>query len=98
MGSICYINTDPTTWEVYNTDKQLKPEYGGEYLYKVYYGVFDDDLTGQNDMEILIRSSVYNHLILGDYKVSSQSKFKRRLIIQDINGNKIAPLKENFCY
>lgn len=98
MGSICYINIDPKTWKVCNTNKQLKQEYGGEHLYKIYYGIFDDDLTGQDDMEMLIRSSIYNCLVSGDYKVSSQSKFKRELIIQDMYGNEIAPLKAGFCY
>lgn len=42
MGSIYHIIKNPKNWNCILTDKRLKPEYGGEILYKVQYGELDD--------------------------------------------------------
>ena len=98
MGSICYINRNPKSWVAYLTGKKLKHEYGGELLYNVRYGSFDDDPGGCSDLEILMRESVYKKALAGEYSVSEESKYKHRLILVDMNGEKVEPISRSFCY
>lgn len=92
MGSICSINTNPATWPAYDSGRKLKPEFGGESLMTVRYGTFDDDPGGLTDMEIYMRTSVYDKLMDGTYKVSPDSCWRRKLIITDKGGNIIPSL------
>lgn len=97
MGSICHINKNPNTWTAFETNMQLKPEFGGEKLMKVRYGTFDDDPDGLCDMEMYMRPSVYNSLLNGTYTVSPDSARLHRLIILDVSGNVVPALGGN-CY
>lgn len=92
MGSICYIDTNPNRWKVRETNKKLKEEYGGEELLEVCYGSLDDDPGGAFDMEMYMRKSIYEKLIAGKYKVSPESKWKRKLIVLDVAGNEVPPV------
>lgn len=86
MGSICHINRDPTTWTVVETRKVLKPEFGGEELLEVTYGIFDDYPDGPQDMIMFMRRSVYDKLVSKQYTVSEDSKWHRELILLDSSG------------
>ena len=95
MGSICWINANPEKWKVYKTGKKLKEECGGEDLLKVCFGTFDDE--GIYDMDMYMRPSVYQKIREGEYNVSPNSKWKRKLILVDKAGDEVPPLNE-FCY
>lgn len=98
MGSICYINRNPKSWVAYMTQKKLRQEYGGEPLYNVRYGTLDDDPDGCSDLEILMRESVYQKVLTGEYTVSAESKHMHRLILIDRNGKEVEPLSGGYCY
>lgn len=98
MGSICYINSDPNSWLSIETNLYLKPQYGGEGLYSVHFGTFDDDSCGVIDMEMYMRESVYLKVMSGEYTVSPQSGRNHELILQDKQSNIIPALKPGFCY
>lgn len=97
MGSICHINTNPKTWVAFDSGLKLKPEFGGESLMTVRYGTFDDDPDGICDMEMYMRTSVYEGLLNGTYTVSPDSKWQHRLIVLDTNGQ-IVPSVGGSCY
>ena len=97
MGSICHIKKNPKTWTAFETNMQLKPEFGGEKLMTVRYGTFDDDPDGLCDMEMYMRTSVYNALIQGTYTVSPDSARLHRLILLDADG-KVVPSLGGSCY
>lgn len=92
MGSIIHIKSNPVTWTVFDSGKRLKDELGGEKLFTVRYGTFDDDPDGVCDMEMYMRESIYQKLINGEYVVSAESKFKHRLIIIDKSGHIVPSL------
>ena len=95
MGSICWVHSDPHKWKAWNTGKRLKEDLGGEELFWVCFGSLDDE--GIYDLEMYMRRSVYEKAKAGEYKVSPNSKWKRKLILVDAAGNEIPPLNE-FCY
>lgn len=92
MGSICWISSDPRRWRAYETGQKLKEEYGGEDLFKVCYGSFDDDPGGVFDLEMLMRQSVYQKAMSGEYKVSPNSRWQHKLILVDAVGKEISPV------
>ncbi len=92
MGSICSINRCPSTWPAYETGKHLKPEFGGETLWHVEYGTFDDYPEGPSPLEMFMRESVYKDLIAGKYSVSPDSDRLHRLILIDATGHPLKPL------
>ena len=98
MGSICHIVRNPKVWRFWETDKKLKHEYGGEILYKVVYGTFDDDPIGVFDLEMYMRKSILDNLLNGKYTIDTNSRWERKLIVLDESKNKIHPLKKDFCY
>ena len=91
IGSICYINKNPRTWHSEETSLVTKKEYGSEELVKICYGEFDD-FPAPFELTMLMRKSIYNKLISGEYKVSSDCHFNRELTVIDRNNNKIEPL------
>lgn len=95
MGSIVSIYQDPKTWDIKGTNKHLKQEYGGEKLFRVVYGEWDDELSGIQPMEIHMRKSVLEKVLTGEYTVHSNSQYKRTLILQDKNGNIVPRIMEN---
>lgn len=98
MGSICHIIKTPEKWAAFDTGKRMKPEFGGEALYKVRYGKFDDYPEGITDMEILMRETIYAKTMSGQYHVSNESKYKHTLILLDKDGTKVLPLEQGVCY
>ena len=92
MGSICHINQNPNTWKTIPTRKKTRPEYGGESLISVTYGDFDDDPGGTFELVMLMRKSVYDKLISGEYTVMPDSSTLRCLRICDGSGRHIPPL------
>ena len=92
MGSIWYISTNPMRWTAYETGTRLKEEYGGEELIKICYGSFDDDPGGSVDLEMLMRRSVYEKVMSGEYSVSPESKKRRKLILIDHSGKEVPPI------
>lgn len=90
MGSICWIEKDPKKWKLRETTKKLKEEYGGEGLLKVKYGEFDDECLC--DMEMYMRFSVWEKILTGEYTVSPNSKWQRKLILVDKEGKEVLPL------
>lgn len=98
MGSIVCINRKPETWSVLSGDWRLKESFGGDKLVKVRYGTFDDDPGGAFDLEMFMRSCIYDKLLSGEYRVSSDSVHQRTLLITDKAGNMVKPIKEDFCY
>lgn len=92
MGSIWFIYRNPEAWYVEHAG-QLKPEYGGEPVLRVRYGSVDDFYT--EDLEILMRESIYNKLIAGNYTVA---KTYSKLSILDENNYEIPPLAEGAVY
>lgn len=97
MGSICSIISNPRNWRVYKTDMCLVPEYGGESILKVVYGACEDDPDGICELEAYMRTSVYEKLVAGKYKVSPDSKWRRKLIITDAHNNTVPSIK-GLCY
>lgn len=97
MGSICSINRNPNTWRMWYPDKKLKEKFGGESLVKIVYGTFDD-YPQSFEMEMYMRESIYQKLISGEYKVSSDSNIYKRLIIEDSNGDEVRAIADDFCY
>lgn len=97
MGSICHINRNPKTWKMYYPDKKLKEKYGGDTLVHIAYGSFDD-YPQMFDLEMLMRESIYNKLVSGEYLVSEDSSWKRKLIVTDKEGKIIEPIDSEFCY
>lgn len=97
MGSICSINRNPKTWKMYYPDKKLKDKFGGDTLVHITYGSFDD-YPQIFDLEMLMREGIYKKLISGEYIVSKDSHWKRKLIITDKEGNIIEPIDSEFCY
>lgn len=85
IGSICHIIKNPKNWNCIPTDKRLKPEYGGEILYKVQYGELDDYPDGLVPLDIYIRESILNKLISGEYTVERGPDFSIQIF--DSNGN-----------
>ena len=67
---------------------QLKDKYGGDTLVHITYGSFDD-YPQMFELEMLMREKIYNGLISGEYSVSEDSSWKKRLIIVDKEGNVI---------
>lgn len=98
MGAFCHIEKNPKEWIIFTTDCKLKPEYGEEELYKVRYGVFDDEPGGQFDLEMYMRKSIFQKAISGKYRVSKESKSKKRLILLDFDEHEIKPLIADICY
>ena len=90
MGSICYIEKDPSKWRVWQTDMQLKEEFGGEKLLKVVFGTFDDH--DFSELEIYMRPSVYEKLLKKEYEVATESKWKQCLVIIDKERRKVPPV------
>lgn len=97
MGSICYINRNPKTWNMYYSDKKLKEKYGGDTLVHITYGSFDD-YPQMFDLEMLMREKIYNRLISGEYRVSEDSHWKRKLIVVNKDGEVIEPIDSEICY
>lgn len=92
MGNICFINRRPNTWPACLSKKVLKPEYGSESLIHIRYGTFDDYPDGAYELEMLMRRSVYNKLLSGEYSVDPDSNRLRRLMVIDRNGRAVEPL------
>ena len=82
MGSICHIINDPKKWRFWETEKKLKPEYGGEILYKITYGTFDDDPIGVFNLEMYMRKSILDNLLNGKYTIDPESRWKRKKILR----------------
>ena len=92
MGSICWIDGNPKRWRACETGQELKPEFGGEELVQVYYGTFDDDPGGAFELEMLMRRSVYEKALSGEYMVSPASKWEHRLILIDSKCKEVVPI------
>lgn len=97
LSSIYFIFTNPKHWHTYLTSKRLKEKYSNEPLYNVRYGVLDDDPDGTTDLEMLMRESVYQKVMSGEYTVSQESKYRHKLILVDKNQNPIQPISD-ICY
>lgn len=97
MGSICHIYMNPAHWNAYLTSKRLKAAFGGESLYNVRYGVIDDDPDGTTDLEMLMRESVYQKVLSGEYTVSPMSRHRHTLLLEDKAGIQVPPLA-SICY
>ena len=98
MGSIYHIETNPNRWPMFCSSKQLKPELGGDKLVTIRYGSCDDDPDGICGLDMYMREEVYQKLLSGEYKIHPDSRYRHRLIVIDINGNVLPPIKEGFCY
>lgn len=92
MGSICHIKNDPKTWTAIPSDKKTKPEYGSEPLVDITYGNFDDDPGGDFELTMLMRKSIYDRLLSGEYSIMPDSSILRCLRICDSAGRHIPPL------
>ena len=97
MGSIYHIVANPERWNAYITTKRLKEEYGGDRLYHIRYGLLDDDPCGCFDLEMLMRESIFQGVMSGEYTISNESKYKQRLILLDKDHKEIPPLS-SICY
>lgn len=95
MGSICHINRNPKTWTAIPSGKKTKPEYGDEPLIKITYGDFDDDPGGTFELVMLMRKSIYDKLISGEYSVMNDSSRLRSLRVCDRAGQYVKPLGES---
>ena len=96
MGSIYHINKNPEKWNAHYPGISLKPEHGGEPLLKIIYGTCDDDPGGIEELTMLMRKSVYEKIMNGEYSISTQSN--RTLVVIDRNGNMIPPLNSDTIY
>lgn len=94
MGTICSINTRPNTWPAFTTEAKLKPEFGTDPLYVIHYGSLDDDPVGVSDLTMLMRKSIYDKLLSGEYVVSPDSNRVNRLIVLDRDGKTVQPLSD----
>ena len=97
MGSIYHIKHNPKDWRIIKSELKLKEEYGGEQVVEAVYGELDD-YPSIYDLSMYFRSSIYDKLISGEYKVDTNSRFGGNLRIIDSLGNKIEPLSDGFCY
>lgn len=95
MGSIVHINRNPKTWVAIDEGRTLTASYHYEPILKVRYGTFDDDPDGLVDMEMYMRKSIYDRLIMGEYKVAVSNV--RDMQIIDSNNQIVKPINE-FCY
>lgn len=91
MGSIVSIYSNPKKWRIVSLDLHVEKRYGGEKLYKVLYGKWDDELSGEQDMSIYMRKSILDKVISGEYIVHPDSSFKRKLILIDKQTGKVVP-------
>lgn len=98
MGSMCHIKKDPKTWMQWPTSYQTRPDLGGEELVRVRYGTWDDDPGGAFDLEMLMRSGVYDKLLSKVYTVAPDSDQKRGLRVLDETGRLVEPLAEDTIY
>lgn len=92
MGALYLTNPHPNTWPAWLTDKRLKPKLGGERLYHVEYGTFDDG-PQVFPLTILIRESIYEKLCRRELGYSPRSKDKRTLVLTDKDGNEVPHLE-----
>ena len=88
MGALYLMDPRPDAWPAWLTDKRLKPELGGERLYHVEYGTFDDG-PQLFPLAILMRESIYDRLKKHELKYSPKSKDKRTLVLVDRNGDEV---------
>lgn len=96
MGSISYVDRDPSHWRVFDNGDRLRAT--GEKLLSVCCGVTDDDPGGSVDITLYMRESVFEQLKAGRYRVSMDSSFHGWPIILDQSGAVISPVKDYFCY
>ena len=92
MGSICYIQTVPSEWTAWQAGLRLVDSLGGEDLVRVRFGSFDDETL--SDMEMYMRQSIFDKVMSGEYRVSPNSKWKKKLVLIDKHGNEVAPINE----
>ena len=97
MSSICNINKNPSTWYTLESELHLKPEYGGEEIILIRYGVLDDYPEGGYPMETYIRKSVYNKLLSREYHVVADTT-NGRLVVVDSNNDVVPPIDADWCY
>lgn len=96
MGSIYSINRRPSTWPVDERGWRLKPELGGEEVLTVEYGTLDDDPGGICPLEMLMRRSVYDGCVSGEYRVDP--KAWNSLVLIDRNGKIVPPIDPQHIY
>ena len=87
MGSIINIKTNPRNWYIDDT-KDLSLRETGEPLVKAHVGVGDYDYLGPDDIVVHIRKSIYDKLMIGEYKVRRN---QIKLVVEDSVGNIIPP-------
>lgn len=99
MGSIIYIEKNPKKWTVIDEGFYLKQDTR-EKLIKVRYGEFDDDPIGTYDMEMLMRKSVYDKLLSGEYRVQDNNGQLKEsdFCVVDRSGNLIHPISDGAIY
>lgn len=95
MGSIVYIEKNPHKWRQIDEGLRLKSD-PSESLVKIAYGDFDDDPLGSYDLEILMRRSILDKLLSGEYHVDPCCR--NDLIILDRNGDPIPPIEPDAIY
>lgn len=99
MGSIIYIEKNPKKWKTIDSGSSLKQDLN-EKLLKITYGEFDDDPIGTYDIDMLMRKSVYDKLISGEYHIEDNTgKLKEGdFCVIDKNNNLVNPMSDGLIY
>ena len=88
MSDLCTVNMRPETWpNTLVSDMRVN----GEAVYSINYGnyhfcPFGDEMLG---MTCLMRASVHEKLLNGQYTVSPESQRLMRLIVLDESGRTV---------
>ena len=91
MSDLCTVNMKPETWpNMLVSDMRVN----GEAVYAITYGnyhfnPYDPELQAMSGMTCLMRASVHEKLLSGEYTVSPESQRLMRLIILDKSGRQV---------
>ena len=99
MGNIIYIEKNPRKWKSIDCGSSLKSD-PDEKLVRVTYGEFDDDPLGTYDLDMLMRKSVYDKLISGEYHIEDNTgKLKESdFCVIDKDNHLIDPISDGSIY
>ncbi len=99
MSKVYEIYRNKKYWSRCDTGSYTKSKFEKrEKLYEINYGRTDDYLKGIEELYILMRKSVYDNVMSGNFIISDESQSKLELTLEDKNGDVVPMFKEGEIY
>lgn len=90
MGRIVSIQRNPKFWHYYKSDKVFLDSFGTKIpLIKVVIGSCDEDLSGEQELGLLIQEPIFDKILSGLYSIQIDAYADIPLTVYDNENKKI---------